>query len=347
MVGLKKDSKSGKWFGGILTLAGVIVAAGNKLIQKAIENQAQAKIEQTITEAKGSLGRHWEVDLYGINEPERYSAIQRLEKVHLENPQEIVNKVEHALRILHGKNFSNEDIFSENRSIVRGLFSALEALYERSDTQENIRDSCQWFIQLLENHQQYPLIDALSQGCMRRILVNNWKLPVMDYKIPAFQGDNARSKTYREEIYKTILSILDEHRTWKRQTEGDPLFLKTPLHNVPCHLQSKAEELRSALVRAYKYEAGLEKTDNQNYSSTLVKTIEKILTYTTEISPVEWNETAKENQAEAEALERVFIEFKGWGDIVTGVPKSGLEKIFEQFTQVQRDSLPLLREFYF
>lgn len=346
IIGFKKDSKLGKWLGGILTLAGIIAAAGNKLFQNIIENRAQANTTEAIAKAKESLGKHWNVDLYGIIEPERYRAIQELEKAHFENPQEIVTKVENALKILHDKNFSDEDILSENKRIVRGLFSALEALYQRNDTQENIGESCQWFVQLLENRQQHPLIDELSHRCMRRILVNNWKLPVMGYKIPSFQGNNVRSKTYREEIYKTMLSILDEDRTWERQTEDDPLFLKTPLCNVPYQLQSKAEELRSALVRAYKYEAELEKTNNQNYSSTLVKTIEKILTHAKEISPLQWSEAAKENQAKAEAYERAFIKFTGWGDIVTGVPKDSLEKVFEQFTQAQRDCLPTLREFY-
>lgn len=312
----------------------LIIWGGKKLVDYLIKKGADARLARELGEATGVLGEHWSIDLYGVNEPERCRAVQGLKTAYFENPQEVIDKVKEGLQVLHKLNPSEGNIFNEYQGMIRGFSSALEALYQRDDTQEDIRESCNWFIDLLEGsqRQEYPLIDKFSQESMRRILVNNQKLlPFIDYKIPPFQGQGiARSDGYREAIYKTMLSTLVEPQDeCLRQTEYDPLYLRRPFpDDFPNNLKRNAMKLRDALVQAFKEEVRREKRGGSNYA--VVGAMREVLTLSDQIDPTEWSKDAQENKAKAEAYERVFSKkFKGWASEVSQMPEDQLRNCFD------------------
>ncbi len=199
---------------------------------------------------------------------------------------------------------------------------------------------------------KFPVVDDGTKESIRRILVRNWKIPIVvsNPTIISIQGSKipstSRSEAYRLGIYGTILKTL---KTGSTLTTEDPLFLRT---SAPSDLESKAKEFRTALLAAYGSEVAMQEVDSTQYSEPVVKSIESILDLATEIPRWEWNETAKkEREVELKNEER-FTEFKKWGHIV---PKAGgtekysqteLRAFFEKLKQPQKESLPTLQAFF-
>lgn len=244
----------------------------------------------------------------------------------------------------------------------KGWTKRLEYFTEEADlTQERgwyeHNDVSNLIATLLENCHlnKFPVIDEGAKESLRRILVRNWKVPIVvsNYASTTIQGSKipmtSRSEAYRLGIYQTMLKTLKQNNVL---TTEDPLFLRTPLFQVPLDLRTKASDFRTTLLCAYGNEVAQEEVDPAQYSQAVVKTIESVLDLATEIPRWQWNENAKKQREIELKNEERFNDFKKWGGVV---PKSEsgekyteveLRGIFEKLNQPQKESLPDLQTFF-
>ncbi|GEM_PF-6943882 len=281
-------------------------------------DHAITEVNTAVTEAIELLGEYWNNDLLSTAPNEVESGINKLTQGSLKNPDKVTTKVEIALDQLlkskhHSSDKENED---RNKQTARGLILSLLALYGRSDTRSNIRNSCDKLIKYLEDSSNYPLIkkEEASLEAMRVILVTNWKVPIAGYKIPDHQN---RDKDYRHKIYLTILRTVLDPQT-RQLTGKDPLYLRS---DPPPELRSKVIELKEALVKAYDYESGLSEGPHKDkHYWPVVTTIEQILTHSN-IPQELWNKQAQENLVKRGNDRKRFQELNKW--------TAGLQDVFK------------------
>ncbi len=306
-------------------------------------DQAITEVNTAVTEAIELLGNeYWNNDLLSTAPNEVESGINKLIQGALKNPDKVTTKVEIALDKLlrskyHSSDKENED---RNKRTARGLILSLLALYGRSDTRSNIRNSCDKLIKYLEDSSNYPLIkeEEASLESMRRILVANWKVPIEKYKIPDHQE---RSKDYRCKIYLTMLDLVKPGAGQLKRK--DRLYLRT---DPPPHLEAQVIKFREALVRAYSYESGLsDGPHSAKHHQPIVNTIGEILENSSKIPKELWSKTAQEELIKKENNEKRFLEFKKWSTNLHNVLKMNEAQLQACFNSLTTDQVRFLGYF--
>lgn len=273
---------------------------------------------------------YWNDDLINMDYSDRAKAIGKIQNGDMKNPQNTTNKIESSLRkvLSAPKDLPSSDLLRARKQVVRGLFAALEGLYQRSDVKLQIEKENPFYEKFIEYlGEEHYLVDEEAKLHMRRILVLNWKLPVREFKVP---NPDVRSGNYRFKIYETILDTLLEPPDLGIETKtlkNDPLYLRTKV--IPAALREKVTELRDALVSNYKLESKLGTTDKTKYDPSARGKLQEVLTHATQIDPLLWSNEVKVQYEEDKLYSRIFSRFKEWGYELSQMSEDELKECFK------------------
>ena len=178
-----------------------------------------------------SLGPYWNIDLLSRNSTAKEKAIQNITEGSLKNPQQITKEVELVLRelIVHSRDLTDENL-NGIRLTLRGLFSALEGLYQRTDV-EVLRS-------INKREYGWNYYTKPHTGIAKALADNLFSPPKMTKELDEYVGiANLTQETgwYREDVLGVFVSLLEKS------------------HNFPTIDEESKSSMRRILVRNWKF----------------------------------------------------------------------------------------------